>query len=77
MFKVCYDYTDDINWRDNVVGTANTYNEAFAVASDYIRNTLNVKPYYFRVWGDFNNEEGVTIDYGSHSRFIKVIYDED
>lgn len=76
MFKVCFDYTDDIDWRNNIVGTTNTYDEAFAIANDFIRNELNVKPPYFRVWGDFDSESGLTIDYGSHTAFVKVINDE-
>lgn len=66
--KYIYFYNGD-NDTELLIGVTTTNEYAFTVYSDFIKNKLHCKPYYYRV---ITHEDLTVIDYGSHTNFIHI-----
>lgn len=66
---------DDYDGPKNL-GQFNTANEAWDAMVDYLKTKagLNHDPYYYNIYEyEIENECGVNVDYGSYTRFFRMI----
>jgi len=66
---------DDYDGPKNL-GQFDTANEAWDAMVDYLKTKagLNHDPYYYNIYEyEIENESGVNVDYGSYTRFFRLI----
>ena len=61
-------YFENSQGKERLIAECETVQEAHKEIDKFL-NERNFKSYYSRSWG---NEDGVTIDFGSHSEFMVI-----